>query len=153
MEKYSLLLSFKQLDKTTLLYILNENDVMKTYNERYEKHLRFLLKCVVLLHLVRKVQEKEVHKIFEKEREERRKIWIKEEKIRQDKRAIKNKLRQINTNARIKHKEYFRKYIWSELVSKVYHPKRFKFWKDSIDEEFQLVYLVTNEVYRGFEPL
>jgi hypothetical protein len=37
-------------------------------------------------------------------------------------------------NARIKHKHYFKKHIWSELVSKVYHPKRFEFWKDTEDD-------------------
>jgi hypothetical protein len=62
------------------------------------------------------------------------KIWKEIEKIRQDKRAIKNKLRRMNINARIKHKKYFKDHIWAELVAKIYHPSRYNYWVNYDDD-------------------
>jgi hypothetical protein len=121
--EYTLLVSYYDVH----LYIKNFKNVMIEFDESkepYYKNIKNYFNNNVLSHFrnieyKRKREEREIEEI---------KIRKEIEKVRQNKRAIKNKLRRININASIKHKQYFKEKIYPELVAKVYHPSRYDYW-------------------------
>jgi hypothetical protein len=105
--KYNLLLSFKQPDKTSQIYIKSFNTIITEYNDNYEIELKYYFKFCVLIYLKNKVIKKD-RKIQE---EIRRKELLESKKRILLHRQEKNKLSRIKSNSRIKHKQYFKDHV------------------------------------------